>query len=320
MKEYIVFYILGVFVCNLAFADSNMETLFYENSIYQKKYWVDINPDPQESIKELLKIIKRSKSGKRIIYLAQKKANLSGKTLVDLVVPGDGSICDTTLIRKFSRTNPLKVAYETKSIIYLNEKLSVINAILDLAHELTHFALRTPFNPYKQNFSLAGFIKSIVEGKGGEVDAYMSECRVLYEMFPKSSQFKSNCIKMIDRKTGRFSKSIGIRKFYQIGNDYLSFKENLSEYGLDIKSFPYITDEYANFISSAYGHPYPVAAFKEYVSIMDKVCKNDWNRLAVMKQSLKRAPASQTSSISSNYKFMLRSYINRCKRFYYPVN
>ena len=75
-----------------------------------------------------------------------------------------------------------------------------------------------------------------------------------------------------------------------------------------------ITKEKINFISSAYGVPYPMAALMEYDLVLEKVCENDKKRLAYMQQGPKRNSASRgPASVSETQEKFVASYSVRCK-------
>jgi len=284
--------------------------------------WLTVDKNEGKSIKVLLEIIAKSKTGRQVIRKASKKAATYGMTLTDVISKGDGSLTDTTLIRRFTPDRPDQVVYETRSKVLVNKRLSVLNAALDLAHELTHFTYRTAFNPYKTEFSLPDFVKSTVEGKGGEVDAYLVECKVLMDIFPKKFSQHSNCKSIIDQSSGKLSKRIATQKFYQVGSHVHGIKSELSSFHVHERTLPDLSAKESVFISSAYGVPYPMAAIKEYVSIMGRACHNDWKRLSLMKKNTGRSLASTSySGVSkSNSKIPLwnklkKSYDTRCSNF-----
>jgi hypothetical protein len=283
--------------------------------------WYKKNRTDEENFKRLVEGLKKVPSGKKVIEKATEKAAQKGFTLYDVVAIGDGSLTDTTLIRRFAASNPSQVMYETKSKVYLNRHLKTLDALLDFAHELTHFTYREAFNPYDHRFALKDFIKGTVEGRGGEVDAYMVECKVLFELLPGSGSERSNCQKVYDKKLGIISKELGVQEFYKIGNHYSSFKKDIEKFSLNEKDLPQASEGEAIFISSAWGLPYPVAAVKEYTNIMDRVCKNDQNRLTLMENKITRAPASQEGSelekneAQSAYKMMFEDFKIRCDKF-----
>lgn len=283
--------------------------------------WYNKNRTDEENFKRLVETLKRVPSGKKVIEKATEKAAQKGFTLYDVIAIGDGSLTDTTLIRRFAASNPAHVIYETKSKVYLNRHLKTLDALLDFAHELTHYTYREAFNPYDHRFALKDFIKGTVEGRGGEVDAYMVECKVLSELLPESGRERSNCQKVTDKKLGTISKELGIQEFYKVGNHYSNFKKEIEKFSMNEKDLPQTSPGEALFISSAWGLPYPVAAVKEYTNIMDRVCKNDQNRLALMQDKIGRSPASkevpelERNEAQSAYKTMFEDFKIRCEKF-----
>lgn len=245
------------------------------------KKWVRFFNNDQDNIKHMIKILFRSPTGRKIISNAKEKANEMGMSLLEVIRPGESSITDTTLIRKFSPSNPTDVIYESRSFVYIDKDLKLYDAILDMAHELTHFTEREPFNPYTLNFRVGDFVKSTIEGKGGEVDAYLVECAVLRELFPSRFNRESNCFKVYNERASRFSKAEGIRKFYRVGEYIDDMHKHIST-----REFAFLSDNEPVFISSAYGLPYPIAAIKEYQTIMSKVCRNDRKRIQLLKEQL----------------------------------
>jgi hypothetical protein len=135
--------------------------------------WTKLAPFEKDSIKWLLMKLKTSETGRKLIGLAKTKARREGKSLLELIEGGEGSMTDTTLVRRFSPDEPNDVEYRVESQVFVNRDLMAKDALLDLAHELTHFVFREPFNPYGNTFSLNAFISNTIEGKGGEVDAFL---------------------------------------------------------------------------------------------------------------------------------------------------
>lgn len=263
--------------------------------------WVELYQSDDLNIRSLLDTLQKSPIGKKLIMKAKSKANEFGETLLDLIRPGSGSLTDTTLIRRFSVDNADKITYETKSKVYINKNLSRYDAILDLAHELTHFVYRTNFNPYQLNFTLDQFIQNTIEGGGGEVEAFLTECRVLNELFPSRLNTHPNCYQIIDTSTGKLSFQKAVEKFYQVGAYYELFKNKLQKHKIE-DLFPQVSKNKASFVSSAYGMPYPMAAYQEYSSVLKKVCDNDKKRLVyLMKESAGRSPASIVKKVENDY-------------------
>ncbi|MCK5074683.1 MAG: hypothetical protein KAQ98_14730 [Bacteriovoracaceae bacterium] len=302
-----------LFMVRFAYA-SHSRTLHIDENLNWNENWVRRKMSDDENILRLLRILKRSDIGAGIIRMARSRAHKRGSTLLDVINIGEGSTADTTLIRKFFPDNPEQIIYEVRASVYINRHLPLMDAVLDLSHELTHFIYRPPFNPYKDDFNLEKFVRSIIEGKGGEVDAYMAECNVLREIFSDSNRYHANCERLIDPSTGTFSRERGAELFYRTGKHLEAVKMAMSEQNTSLDNFPYLSNEEAVYISSAYGVPYPMAAVMEYNNIMTRVCFNDKKRLFIVKNKIKRLPASiQKNSKVRTFNSMLQSFNVRCK-------
>ncbi len=267
-----------------AFKESSV-TIHVDDATSPEKKWRDLSKNEEERVRFLVETLLTSKTGKMLLGKARDRSASQGKTLFDVIAPGEISITDTTLIRRFSPDRPEATAYELQSKIYINRDLKVRDALLDLAHELVHFIYKTPFNPYKDEFQVKEFIVSTLEGRGGEIDAFMAECLVERELFPSRNRENSNCHLVVDEE-GRTSREKAISEFYRVGPYLKMLSGDLARYRLRPENFAAMTDEHANFISSAYAVPYPLAALKEFETIMGKVCENDYKRLAYMRESI----------------------------------
>jgi len=278
------------------------------SNISRTKKWSTITSNKEVNMNILLSYLKRSKTGREIISKAQLKASKQNKELIDLLSEGDTSLTDTTLYRKFSKDDEGAVEYETKSVVTINRSLSQYDAMLDLAHELTHFVHRDEFNPYRLDFTLQKFIKSTIEETGGEVHAFMTECKVVNELFPQEVASRHNC-KKITNSNNELSYKHAVEQFYSVGGYYKNLQVSLHKYDL-LSEFNNISNSSIQFISSAYGVPYPVAALHEYNSVMEKVCENDLNRYAMMTS---KGPSRKIASI--DVKSFKKSILTRCKNY-----
>ncbi len=307
--KFICTFIFGSLLISSVYATEE-KTIHVEGRMTQTKTWMDYSSSEETNLKKLLELLQRSSTGERLIKEASYKAAQSGLTLMDVVKVGDGSLTDTTLVRKFNPHSPEHVIYESKSVVYLNRRLSWDDALLDLAHELTHFVYRESFNPYDDAFNAKDFIKGTIEGSGGEVQAFMTECRVLRELFSRNVQSRSHC-KNIEDDSNQLSFVKAVKLFYHIGSFYDSFHAQLSKRDI-ASSFSDLKDEKINFISSAYGVPYPVAALMEYDLVVNKVCENDKKRLAYMQQGPKLSAQRSPASVSDSKEKFVASYSSRC--------
>lgn len=270
--------------------------------------WLSSYKHEDIAVLDLLKTLAKSPSGRNIIARSNKKARHLNKKLSELIHIGDHSITDTTLVRRFSAAKADEVKYESRSEVYINRSLSKKDALLDLAHELTHFSSREAFNPYQQSFGLKEFVQNTVEGKGGEVEAYLVECQVYFELFGHERRRNQKCHLVIDQESGKLSAFKGKQQFYRLGDHYPDFRTHVKKHDLSHQDFTAMSGEEAIFISSAYGLPYPLAAVLEYESIMTKVCDNDEKRLSYLVG--KRSPAS-----FDTYQSKVTEHKRRCAKF-----
>lgn len=274
-----IFFCLFFFSLN---AISSGEIDFGVSKNYQE-IWTKLGKNEEIALKILFNTLSQSETGKKLLKLTAAKGREQGKTLTDIIFPGDSSVTDTTLLRRFSAHDPSVVAYETRSKVYINRHLNLVDAMMDLAHELTHYLYREPFNPYRPQFGLKLFVQSTIEGRGGEVDAYLLECQVFNEIFKKFDSASGRCSLVLDQE-GKLSKQKGIQEFYKVGNYFDDFIKDLSREGLSKEDFNEIRNETPSFISSAYSLPYPLAAIREYYTVMGKACQNDKKRMALLEQ------------------------------------
>jgi hypothetical protein len=303
MKTFFTLLIMSVSINTLAVEE---KTIHVEGQMSGSRTWMDYTSSKELNLKKLFELLSRSSAGEKLIKEAAYKASRTGLILEDVIKVGESSLTDTTLVRKFSPHSPEHVIYESRSVVYINRHLAWDDALLDLAHELTHYVYREGFNPYSESFNAKDFIKSTIEGSGGEVQAFLTECRVLRELFSRKVQIRSNCQKIEDA-TGQLSYSKAVELFYYVGSYFDSFHTQLQKREI-ASSFSDLKAEKINFISSAYGVPYPVAALMEYDLVVNKVCENDKKRLAYMQQGPKRGPASESEQQAK----FIQNYSQRC--------
>jgi len=297
--------------------DRKAITVFTDERYEFNASWLKLGKTNQDRIEKLIELLKKSSTGQKIYSKAKANAIGHGHALEELIIIGESSLTDTTLIRRYLSTDMTKVNYETRSLIHINRSHNLQDAVLDLAHELTHYSFRSAFNPYLINFNLKDFIKNTIEGRGGEVDAYLIECKVFKEIFSQNSWQSSNCARLVDDQ-GQLSREKIMQKFYQVGNHLSDFKKELGGYQLQLNDFPQVTTEEAQYISSAYGVPYPLAALREYASIMQKSCVNDYKRLSKNRELNGRRPAA-LNEIDERQGQMVNEFHKRCANYFSEI-
>jgi hypothetical protein len=276
----------------------------------RKSSWQSLEGTEKASLKQILEIVETSKQGVALLARARAKARKDNLSLLDVIKAGDVSLTDTTLIRKFSSSDPFAVNYKAKSVVFLDRSHNVKNAVLDLVHELTHYTFKEPFNPYKNRFTISSFLKDTIEGKGGEVDAFLVECKIGKEIFGRG-EISSQCQSIIG-SDGKFSRSLATAEFYKMGPFFDKFIALSKQTNLRLERFKYLSRDQGLLISSAWGSPYPLAVISEYTTIMGKVCENDRKRLSYFSHERGRLPASEYLS----FKKMKKEITARCKEFH----
>ena len=186
-----------------------------------------------------------------------------------------------------------KLEMETRVVVAMN-KDPVFQA-LDLAHELTHATESRP-NPFDPKLDPMGYVRSGIEGVGGEASAIRAECTVGKELIQNANRFK---LKQVTKRlirarcaaswSAEAEPSKWIQSFYNLGHYYSDFLGELKSLKLEPKRlgrWKQRVQSKSPLFSSAVTHkPYPLALLEEYVDITKKVCGR-------AKELLSRSPAS----------------------------
>ncbi len=301
-----------ILLCNNSFASSWAErggTIQSGTNKYTGN-WRRLASSEEKSVEQLIQIVATSELGVKLIDKARLRAAKDRKRLEEVISGGEVSVTDTTLVRKFSPHSPESVRFETRSRVYIDKSHSTKNAVLDLIHELTHYIYKKPFNPYLSDFSVSSFLNDTIQGRGGEVDAFLVECRIGREIYGLKA-ISPQCLNILSGD--EFSRTLAVKEFYKIGHYYDQFKSDATELGIDKKVIADISKDQTSLVSSAWSKPYPVAVVAEYEAIMTKVCHNDLKRMTYLSEELTRGPASKSSKVNdvrSKFNARCRSYLD----------
>lgn len=190
--------------------------------------------------------------------------------------------------------------------VHLRTDQPVEAVALDLAHELSHAVSRTELDPYDPELTAVDYIYAAIEGKGGEVEALISECKVALELSALGRAMPMDrCEKyMLDDRKSLDLAAIR-RDFYKVG----SWKGELfRRLGADARQrFPLLSGERPELFSSTGAAPYPVALLEEYEIMSRAACGNTRKRL----QS-QRTPAGEKLA-STQQLFLLKRCQNADK-------
>ena len=204
---------------------------------------------------------------------------------------GQASRTDTVLTRHYNPKSG-KEERERQITISLREAQTESELLLDLAHELVHATARPAFDPYDSHLTLGKYVKTAIEGEGGEVDAFVGECGVGLEFFSRAHSHLGmqegvqasirRCLPYLSEVSLKGIRGINrekVRKaFYRVGKRYDFLVKN---FGSEIPLFPNLSRNSPEFYSSTGHTPYPAALMEEYKEITAITCANSRNRLGV---------------------------------------
>ncbi len=242
---------------------------------------------PQEgarrwTVLDVLQTLSVSSTGKHLIAKAHDKALGMGGSLLDVIRPGDFSAIANDFAFRFNPQNPIQNLTQHRVTIFLDRRVNLSRAAVHLAHELTHFVRQEIKNPYDLNSPLNALetIVSTIEGKGGEVDAFVVGCQVFYELM--QGLFRDVYCQDVTDAAGNIEREKVTAMYYQMGGDYQDFVDQLEKEGLASGDLPYLNSKQSQLVSEGIGMPCPLAALKEYQQQKEQVCSTHRRRLDLM--------------------------------------
>ncbi len=236
------------------------------------------------SLPELLELLRTTPTGKALLAKAQAK----DQKFLTQIYKGRVSFTENTYSRSYSLLDGQEEIHVSETIT-IGDSLAKSDAVVDLAHELTHFAYKQFMSPYHLELTKTEFIHNGIEGRGGELDAFAVECRVAWELQKKYLNFPDHSL-CKHYRVGElgFSRALAKQDYYAVGKIVSKSDASL------LQSFPAYSQKLPVFTSS-YAHlPYPLALAKEYEDTRRSACENNAKKYKLIaSQSTKgRAPSS----------------------------
>jgi hypothetical protein len=261
--------------------------LFLENSHRQKK-WGDYHSDKKISLRNVLDLLAQCQKGRELLHELEDWSRRQGKSLFDSIEAGEKSFTDTTIIREAVDDYQMVIKFSVDKKIYLDRNHSPLLAVLDLAHEITHFLYRRTVNPYVEKVDKIDFIKSTIEGRGGEVEAYLNECLVAKELGAYKFINNSNC-RELEGQSEKSQRETIAKRFYKMGQGRSVFLEKLRDWNEkngDLENaeethqkLPWLSSEKVDFLAAISGEAYPMGILQEYQTMLEKACANEGRRV-----------------------------------------
>jgi hypothetical protein len=248
----------------------------------------------QNRIQMAIEILDRVPTGDALIRKAFKIWNLKSQSeLIQVVKSGPVSRTDAVLTRHFD-SDTGKESREREVTVYVNDNQSLVNMILDIAHEMVHATSRPSWDPYDPTLTAGQYILSAIDGEGGEVQAVATECRVALELSKNYQIPTKRCHSYLNSKSQMVDVDPIQRDFYRVGQ----WKDELVKtLGRETSLFPKLSNDPPELYSSTGNAPYPVALLKEYQALTQVACENTRHRYSSAPQrNPNRSPASESDS------------------------
>jgi hypothetical protein len=261
-------------------------------------------------IRSALEILWRVPTGRALLKSAISRWKLSSQEdLLQVVRPGTASRTDAVLTRHY---NPVtgQESREREVTVYVRQDQSLDNIVLDIAHEMVHATSRPDWDPYDPELTAGRYIKNSIEGKGGEVQAVTSECRVAVELGTHFGLSTRRCRSYISPSTrAGVSPQVDVDKiredFYRVGK---WSPELVQALGSEIKLFPDLSGDAPRLYSSTGNAPYPAALLREFQALTQIACENSRRRIDSLRvrtiASARESADSDSSNSASNATFV----------------
>lgn len=239
-----------------------------------------------ESIEQLVAVLRESPTGKRLLDQARK---LGAGAPHEWIRLGVVSKTDAILTRTLDPMTG-KETLERQLMIQVRSTQDVFEASLNLAHELVHATESQPIDPYDLKLSLGQYLRAAIEGRGGEVDAFKTECLVGIELEQRFGWVSDRCSRYRESGTRALNLKRMRLDFYRVGQ---ALKPLLERLGSEVRLFPELSLEEPLLYSSTGQAPYPVALAQEFETLNRTACRNSKHRL----ESLNRTLASASNAV-----------------------
>lgn len=241
--------------------------------------------------REAIALLARTQAGKRILTRAMAFWNESNQNgILKHLAYGAVSRTDAVLTRHYNPESGEEVRERFVTVI-LKKDQPLIDAAMDLGHELVHATTPPSWDPYDPSLTAGKYMFAALEANGGEVDAVFAECEI-------AADFKRD----LDIRTTRCDRYLTLAApdnrlvvdrakiqgdFYRVGKWDAFVRSRL---GKEKSTFPLLSRKDPELYSATGGAPYPVSLMREYEELNRVACENVRKRADVF-----RAPASVNS-------------------------
>ncbi len=189
---------------------------------------------------------------------------------------GSVSRTDKVLHRHFN-IKTLEETNELEVLVTVRKDQSELAQALDLTHELVHALSVQHLDPYNPELTAADYMKTTIEGGGGEVEALIAECQALIEFRQQGFAVDHRCAPYILHQ--KVSRSKILSAYYRTGE----WKERVQKrLGYFARHFQYLSSQKPLLYSSTGNTPYPYALLEEFDMLTAEACLNTHKRIENM--------------------------------------
>ncbi len=261
-----------------------------------------------DSVDELVIVLETVPSGRTLWREALKR----DPELRQKIRRARSSFTESTYIRSF-RVDDAMGAVSLRHDIYLGEKLTLGEAVLDLAHELHHYLNRQVADPYNPSLKEEEFIRNGIEGPGGELEAFEVECGVAWDLTVRYDGFPDHplCGRYRVGEKG-FHREQARRDYYAVGTALPGLVTKLSK----ASDLPLLSSSGVVFRSGHAGVAYPLALVREFADTLNAACRNNDRKARMIASHGGRAPASLQKALQQEQKIILDFQRQRCSSKY----
>lgn len=260
-----------------------------------------------DSVDELSLVLKAVPSGRALWQRALgRDPQLSSR-----IRRARSSFTESTYLRSY-RVNDATGVVSLRHEIFLGEKLTLAEAVLDLAHELHHYLHRQVMNPYDASLRPEDFVRGGIEGVGGELEAFEAECRIAWELTVRYDGFPDHplCGRYRVGDSG-FHRERARLDYYAVGDALPGLRGKLMD---PERGLPLLHDAGVVFRSGHAGVAYPLALVREFSDTVASACRNDERKARMIAAHGGRAPATLQPALQQEQKRILDFQRQRCRK------
>lgn len=289
MKALLVTMLLLPFCACLAAEPTAKQKLIFRVQNWAQISWAQNALVYEPSLVEpYLQLLNYSASGRALI----KAAKGIDPEFVAKIQFGEVSQTESIFSRSFSLVTGQEVSTVSK-VLKLKRDQNAQFAFFDFVHELNHFVYKEAKNPYDFSVSAKDFITDGIEGKGGELSAFASECKIYFEL--KSEKFPLQhrlCDKYaVEAESGlHFNYEKAKKEFYYVEQGFSTLS----------KVLPQVKKKPSAFISSTGQASYPYSLYREFYELRKIACKNNKKKERMIRVQLAAIRSDENGSIKSS--------------------